>query len=471
MIKKLLFGLFVIFSLVSVLPERTHPGRHSSELEKVTSEDGDISRTDYLYQGELCYATDKHYATLIKTTTYEEKGKVVTESYLDEKGNPAKQTSGHYALIREYDEKNRNFRITYLGDDGEPVITSDGYAVFERTYNELGKVAFERYYDREGQPVEGTNGTYGLYREYDLNSRNYRITYLGADDRPAVNTSGYAVLVRTYNASDLIEYERYYDATGNPAALSSGAYGIYKEYDQNGQMVLTTYLGTGDEPIINRFGYATMKKDGSVETYYDTDGNPIALIYGQYASRNDGGKVVYLDREGKEIFVLSKWLHENPLAVIFFGAALLIVCGKWSKARGVLVALYIVFILYMTLLYRNEGDSRARLELFWSYRQYLTSRSMRLEILYNIWLFVPLGAFLYPNRKLWLAGILLSMGIEAVQYYTGVGLCEWDDVISNGLGTLIGYYLAGARGLSHTKKPPGIPSDSHEKDADTHPPA
>lgn len=37
------------------------------------------------------------------------------------------------------------------------------------------------------------------------------------------------------------------------------------------------------------------------------------------------------------------------------------------------------------------------------------------------------------------AGILLSVGIEALQLYLKRGLCETDDIIHNTLGCLIGY--------------------------------
>ncbi len=80
--------------------------------------------------------------------------------------------------------------------------------------------------------------------------------------------------------------------------------------------------------------------------------------------------------------------------------------------------------------------------MFWSYRQFLSSPSLRQSIINNIWLFVPLGALLYkPGSKRFLIPFLLSIAIEVTQYLTGIGLCELDDVFSNGLGSIIGYSL------------------------------
>ena len=38
--------------------------------------------------------------------------------------------------------------------------------------------------------------------------------------------------------------------------------------------------------------------------------------------------------------------------------------------------------------------------------------------------------------------ILVSLGIEVIQYLTGTGLCEFDDIISNTLGAFIGWFAA-----------------------------
>ena len=57
---------------------------------------------------------------------------------------------------------------------------------------------------------------------------------------------------------------------------------------------------------------------------------------------------------------------------------------------------------------------------------------------------MPLGAALYSLKRkwVWVLFIALSVLIEAVQYFTGIGLCEIDDVISNSMGGFIGYGFA-----------------------------
>ncbi len=62
----------------------------------------------------------------------------------------------------------------------------------------------------------------------------------------------------------------------------------------------------------------------------------------------------------------------------------------------------------------------------------------------NVFVFVPFG-FMLPwaaKFKLWqtvLIGLSFTVSIETLQYFLGVGLCEFDDVFNNTLGTVLGY--------------------------------
>ena len=68
------------------------------------------------------------------------------------------------------------------------------------------------------------------------------------------------------------------------------------------------------------------------------------------------------------------------------------------------------------------------------------------QIILNILLFVPFG-FMFPviHPKLSKAtityGFLFSLAIEIMQYITGRGLADIDDLINNTLGAVIGYLI------------------------------
>ncbi|MBO4604740.1 MAG: VanZ family protein [Clostridiales bacterium] len=78
----------------------------------------------------------------------------------------------------------------------------------------------------------------------------------------------------------------------------------------------------------------------------------------------------------------------------------------------------------------------------------ITSVARFEEILLNILLFVPFG-FLLPTmakcfRKMIVTGLLgfaVSILIETVQFFTGLGIFDADDLLNNTIGALAGYIL------------------------------
>ncbi len=69
-----------------------------------------------------------------------------------------------------------------------------------------------------------------------------------------------------------------------------------------------------------------------------------------------------------------------------------------------------------------------------------------LQMLVNIFMFVPMGAFLYLAKRkagqACLIGFVLSLGIEIYEIITSRGVFDIDDLILNTLGTLIGFLLS-----------------------------
>ncbi len=113
------------------------------------------------------------------------------------------------------------------------------------------------------------------------------------------------------------------------------------------------------------------------------------------------------------------------------------------RFNGKLLVVYLGGIIYLTVLNRGWGGRRYLLTPLWSYRRF-GEEYFRRQILYNIGLFVPLGtvyAQLAPRWKTvrWL--VITSVAIELLQYITGRGFLETDDIISNTLGGLAGFVV------------------------------
>ena len=271
-----------------------------------------------------------------------------------------------------------------------------------------------------------------------------------------VSDKYYATVVKTLDENGNVMLEFYYNESGAPALQKSGCYGVQREYDEAGQNSVVVFLDADGRPMINSSGYAkrvrTFDAEGKIksEFYYDTDGNPIPCWRGYWGYRKEEGRTVYLGPGGIPIPLPHLFLQRMPYMVAAVALILLILpVFLPKKALWILLPAYILFIVYMTLMFRKVGSSRGRFELFRAYRSFFTSRYTRRQIIYNILLFVPLGSMLAPlkgkNTRGWLLLLLpvfLSFVIECTQYFTGLGTFELDDIFNNGLGGMIGFLIS-----------------------------
>ncbi len=424
-------SVFAALVLVTFLSPKA--SNHSSELLINKTETEHLTRTDYVNAtGELTFATDKGYATKI---VHKEDGKTILEEFLDETGAAVMIPAGYSSILHEY-ENGKNTRIIYLDTLGNPVVINNGYDTIHRTYNEAGKADTDTYY-ANGVQVELKQG-YWQYKRLYQNKKLSEVWHLDQKGELVNNSIGYAILRRSY--IDNGQEDMYFGENRKPAASTLGQYGVRTETIDNTK--ITTYLNADGNPMNTNRGYAVIVKNGNKTLYYDVEGNPATAGHSQYGIEIRNGKSIYLDENGEEMHRLDIYLHSHPLIVMIFGIVLTVVAvmlkGRWRTAFALV---YVLFILYMTMVYREPSNPRGSFILFDSYKRFLSSASTRQDILNNIWLFVPLGVCLYSpeHRFRWLWYVALSIVIETVQYFGGIGYCEFDDVFNNSLGGLIGY--------------------------------
>lgn len=152
-------------------------------------------------------------------------------------------------------------------------------------------------------------------------------------------------------------------------------------------------------------------------------------------------------------------LNGFPFMVVVFGCVLCFVMLVLPKGWSILLTCaYVEFILYETLMFRETGNARTNFVLFSYAGNFLKEQSIRVGVINNIWLFVPLGTGLYRIfQKKWvlLIPFVISVAIELTQYITGLGIAEFDDVFGNTMGGWIGVLVAWTWVKSHREEPPG----------------
>ncbi|QTE75004.1 VanZ family protein [Clostridiales bacterium FE2010] len=447
----ILLALFVISSFVFIDPivPNEKSEYSSSQLEKVTTEECDSIKIDYIDgNGRITVAAELGYSTVVISQT--EQGEL--ECYYDNQGKPvSRRYAGYYAILRKKDDKGNVDRVIYLDQDGAPVIIASGYAEERREINQKGQTIFIRYYDDHGQQVLTELYGYGEKHEYDEKGQIKKIIYIDINDRPMETKLGYAIVTRNYHiekGKGSVIYEFYYDKDEKPIALSLGQYGVCKEYDENGRELVVTYLDENGISSNCQRGYASIKKtyhaNGRTksEQYFDQQGKPYALSEGQYGIEICNNKFIYLNQYGEQILNIKSLLYNNSWIIILCAISIVVLTTvinrKWNYA---ILVIYIIIIAYMTLIFREYVESK-HVSILWGYKRILYDSEARSDIFKNIWLFVPIGAILYniyPKRFVLLIPFILSATIEIVQHIFAIGICELDDIISNGLGAVIGF--------------------------------
>ena len=142
------------------------------------------------------------------------------------------------------------------------------------------------------------------------------------------------------------------------------------------------------------------------------------------------------------------WYHA---AAVLIGLVVWLWKRRWTSA---LLAAYAFFLFSLAVLARKSGtEPQYMLRLFWSYAAW---EQQKVQILANIAVFVPLGLLLGLEFgwKGLPAGMGFSLLIELLQLITRRGFFEFDDMVHNSLGTLLGVSLAVLLARRRGKRPP-----------------
>lgn len=139
------------------------------------------------------------------------------------------------------------------------------------------------------------------------------------------------------------------------------------------------------------------------------------------------------------------------LCMIFvIGSVLVWHIRGWYKGAKLILLLflveYIVYVLMSTVFFRGTPlEGGIKLMPFWSYFVADERHNLMMENVMNLIVFVPIGFIcgLCIDKVRWvnifLGGLALSATIEILQLSLNRGLCEFDDLMHNTVGCLIGY--------------------------------
>ena len=118
----------------------------------------------------------------------------------------------------------------------------------------------------------------------------------------------------------------------------------------------------------------------------------------------------------------------------------------WKLFNSAIFVITVLAIIYSTIYSRTENFQTPIFIPFHSFLEAKENPELYRTIFMNMFLFAPFGLSLpnilpkkaHPVAATVIIAMLLSVSIEAIQYYLCLGRCEMDDVIFNSLGAFVG---------------------------------
>ena len=138
-----------------------------------------------------------------------------------------------------------------------------------------------------------------------------------------------------------------------------------------------------------------------------------------------------------------------------------------------ILTFYLAFVFTLTIYERPvTPEATMQLSLFWNYKHIINGdKGMFFEVFWNVVMFMPYGilaSIVSKSKAKWhvlLSGSLLSVAIELTQLFSHRGLFEYDDILHNTLGTIVGialFYLA-AKIIVRIEKYRNIPGCAQDR--------
>ena len=302
---------------------------------------------------------DKNKRIVRVNVTRDERGAVMTELYQNAFNSPTKNADGAWGCRYQRDGQGRILSVTYLDEKGNPLPDKKGIARYQYEYDkESQQIAKITYYGKDGAPIPGYKGVaQEIYEWKDGNvvkirhanqageadiTRGFSIIEMTYDDRgnlteralldihgkPCCHIRGFASVRYTYDECGNLTGEAYFDTQGSPSLRKKAYASIRWTYDDRGNLASEAYFNIDGKPCLRKDGFASIRwihddrGNETEEAYFDINGNPCLCDEGCASTRwtyddrgNKTGKA-YFDINGnpcrhKHGFASIRWSYDD----------------------------------------------------------------------------------------------------------------------------------------------------------------
>ena len=235
-------------------------------------EAGNLLRTVY-YGEDGQMLTDMEFAMI--EYSYDETGRQICEQEKDASGN---LIDGAAVIETGYDVYGNIVSASWYDASGQPARNTAGYSRLDMEKDIRGNVVSQYTYLEDGNLYQG----HSIHRDYDVNGKKVKEYYLGKNGETITLDSGYAAILWEYDNRGLCTQVQSVTADGKPVVGKGSGYAILcYTYDENGVRTGMSYYDESGNPVNCASGYASLAERVNVMRnteellLNDTDGNPL----------------------------------------------------------------------------------------------------------------------------------------------------------------------------------------------------
>ena len=204
-------------------------------------------------------------------TKRDSKNRITEQSYINDKNEYLELPRGYSGEIWEYDDEEHKEIVSFIDSKGKVCNNKEGFAHRIYWYDSIGRLVAQK-------DVTIDNADYGLigFREYIDSEKRECAYYIHREDGqghiiPNDNGSVYEYFEDDNKGRTLKNL--YLNADKLPIPDSDGDYGLSNEYDDGQRLTITTCLDESGQPHNNKYGY------GIIHLYRNEEGKEIKRMY------------------------------------------------------------------------------------------------------------------------------------------------------------------------------------------------
>ncbi len=216
------------------------------------------------------YITEDTDGVAIYIWTLDDKGRHVSETYLDKNYTSVWNKQGFYEKKYTWNEDKENYIVGhhFFDNKGKPIKTDSHFASIIATFDKATEsLQSQRYFDVKNQPTIHKDGFSTVIFSYDTEGNETERHFLDRKEQPAENEEGIAKIKQQFDTlGNIVEQKFYGKNSALKAPKSTGIARVSYNYDARGKLIETSFYDADGQLAENH------KREAVIRRTYDENG-------------------------------------------------------------------------------------------------------------------------------------------------------------------------------------------------------